>query len=193
MSRPGAPYYVSFVHDGPPWPIDHSKLHPGPPPATNRAGYTKAILSARFTIVWDDLGLQNGRLKMYVQSANIYFRLKDFKIEISSQYSTHSCPYRVTLRHERVSHVHRPIEIFRTQRAELIRRINRIRLPTRQSTQLVRPADVNAYQSRLEGLIVAEIRQFKRDLGAMMERDRRREDSPANYRRIHSQCPISDW
>ena len=196
MAEAKRPFYVSFTHDQIPQRIDHSRSQPGPPGgAANRAGHTSVTSEARLTIAWDDGPPGgDGRFPIFAQSVNVYFRLTDFLIAISSDFAARSCAYQATLRHELQAHIYDPIHIFHSYRDVLIRRLNAVAVPTREvPLRVASTTEANSRRAEVERQTVAAIGQTRRELVRDLQQARDRHDSPASYRLIHNQCTDAQW
>jgi hypothetical protein len=196
MAVPKKPFYVSFSHDQIPQQVDHSRPQPGPAGATaNRAGFTSVTSRARLTAAWDNGPMgADGRFPFFALSINVYFRLTDFLIAISSDFVAHSCAYQVTLRHELDAHIYDPIRIFHTYRDVLIRRLNVINVPTREAPfRVASNAEAATRQEEVERLVVDAIGQTRREIVRDLEQARDRHDSSAAYRLVHNQCTDAQW
>lgn len=195
MAEPRKPFYVSFTHDRIPQWVDHSHSQPGPPGGSaNRAGYTSVTSKARLTIAWDagHSGV-NGQIPVFARSVNVYFRLTDFVIAISSDFTRRSCAYQTTLRHELDAHIYDPIRIFHSYRDVLIRRLNTINVPTQQTPLRMAADQVESRQEMLESRIVNAIGQTRRELVRDLRLARDRHDSAESYRLDHNQCTDAEW
>jgi len=160
-----APYYVSFTADRAPLTVDHSKRNPGPADGRQRAGYTSFVLDARITLKWDDGPLGADSLTpFFFQSVNIYFFLKDFRVEISSDYRIGSCPYQVTREHELASHVLRPTHIFLGFHDAAVRRFNQLPLPTKQSPRRIVRGQGKATEAVLMHPVVKAVDEIKNQI-----------------------------
>jgi hypothetical protein len=196
MSEAKRPFYVSFTHDHIPQRIDHSRSQPGPPGGTaNRAGHTSVTSKARLTVAWDDRPVgADGRFPIFAQSVNVYFRLTDFLIAISSDFAVRSCAYQATLRHELEAHIYDPIHIFHSYRDVLVRRLNAIAVPTREVPLRVASTSEAAFRrAEVERQIVNAIGQTRRELVHDLQQARDRHDNPASYRLVYNQCPDTQW
>lgn len=195
MAEPKKPFYVSFTHDRIPQRVDHSRSQPGPSgSAANRAGYTSVTSKARLTIAWDaGSSGADGRVPIYARSVNVYFRLADFVIAISSDFARRSCAYQATLRHELDAHIYDPIRIFHSYRDVLIRRLNAIAVPTQQTPLRVAANQVEFNQAMLERQIVGAIGQTRRELARDLRQARDRHDNAQSYRLVHNQCADAQW
>ena len=195
MADAKRPFYVSFTHDRIPQRVDHSRSHPGPPGRrANRAGYTSVTSRARLTVAWDagPMGT-DGRVPIFALSVNVYFRLTDFLIAISSDFAVRSCAYRATHRHELEAHIYDPIRIFHSYRDVLIRRLNVLPVPTREAPLRIASSQVASKQAEVEGRIVGAIGQTRRELVRDLKQARDRHDSPASYRLVYRQCTDAQW
>ena len=187
-------FYVSFVNVAPPAAPDHSLANPGPSGATaNRAGYTRVRIQKRMTIPWDTLpALSDGRVPFFAQSVNTFYRLDPIEVYVSSDYAVGSCPYRVTLEHER-SHVNAFLQIFHAGRDSLVTELNGVSVPTRGAPRIAAPDAVETEQETIgENLRQAVIRHSA-GLVSQMEADRNAKDSPASYARVYARCPAAEW
>src|SRR5579863_62016 len=194
MAEPKPPFYVSFSQDRIPTTVDHSRANPGPPGAS-RAGHTTAKPNARLTLNWDNGPTgADGRFPFFAQSINIFFRLEDFLVEISSNFSDASCAYKTTLRHELQAHIYEPLRIFYSYRDILIQRLNAVFVPTK-TAPLRAASDVEAGQR--QEAVNRQIRDVVRDVRAALIRDledaRRRADAPNAYQLVYGQCTYEQW
>lgn len=191
---PSSVFYVSFQNLAPPSVPDHSQANPGlNTTGANRAGYTRFNLQKRMSIVWDNGPVDsNGRIPLYVKSVNIFYRLDPIKVFVSSDYNEGSCPYRVTLAHER-SHVEAFLRIFYAGRVSLLDRLNRTAIPTRANPTLTDSANIQTIQDtigeRMRQLIVLHSGELK----AHMKADQASKDSPTEYRAVYAQCSSTEW
>ena len=189
----GSVVYVSFVNELPPREPDHSRSNPGPEGGADRAGYSQVTIRKRMTISWETgAAAPDGRVPLYVQSANVYFRLEDFQLFVSSDFDVGSCPYRVTLEHER-SHIDAFARIFHAGRAPLVRDLEAVPVPTASAPTLVDQATVEAEQDavadRFRAVVIANSSAIK----AAQDADRATKDSPAAYALVHARCPADEW
>jgi hypothetical protein len=187
-------FYVSFQNAMPPSAPDHTQASPGPGGVlANRAGYARVRLQKRMTISWDTgTPAADGRLPLYAQSVNVFYRLDPLEVYVSSNYTVGSCPYRVTLAHER-SHIEAFARIFHEGRDTLVRDLNAVHVPTRNMPTFVAPADVSAFQDALGVQLGDVIRAHSRSVVTLMEADRNTKDAPASYAAIYAQCPAGEW
>ena len=135
----------------------------------------------------------DGRVPIFAQSVNVYFRLTDFLIAISSDFAVRSCAYRATHRHELEAHIYDPIRIFHSYRDVLIRRLNVLPVPTREAPLRIASSQVASKQAEVEGRIVGAIGQTRRELVRDLKQARDRHDSPASYRLVYRQCTDAQW
>ena len=189
-----APYYLSFSAERAPTTVDHSRRNPGPADGTQRAGYTRFTLDARIRVESDEGPVgSDGLVPFYFESVNVYFFLKDFSVEISSDYRVGSCPYQVTREHEFESHVRRPTSLFNGYRDRVAARLNQIPLPTQQSPRRIPRGQAAATDSALMRPVVQAVGQLKEQLRQTLERDRHQQDSPAAYRLLYARCRPDEW
>ncbi len=187
-----SPVYVSFTHDPPPR-VDHSTSNPGPAgTGADRAGHTGARVGKRMTISWDTGAPgPDGRVPLFARSVNVFYTL-GLTMAVSSDYAAGTCPYRVTLAHERF-HVSAFIRIFRNSRNDLVRRLRAVPVPTETSPELVAPGHVEARQEQIGQALRQVILDHSQRLVGTMTADRQAKDSAAAYRAVYSQCPMSEW
>ena len=189
-----APYFVHFSADPVPRTVDHSQAEPGPANGSHRAGHTQVRVTPRMTVRWEDGGPgAGGRFALWVVSANIYFRLQDYVVAISSDYAVGSCAYRTTLGHELESHVRRPMRIFFSYRAEMLRLLRGAPLPTQASPVFVTRDDAEAEQERLVAPARAAVAQVRDLIGAALRADRNREDGAHAYSLVYNRCTPQQW
>ena len=198
LSRPARPLpsavYVSFQNAAPPRTPDHSQANPGPDGArANRAGYTRVRLQKHISIAWGNAPLaSDGRIPLYIQSANIFYRLDPIEVLVSSDYAEGSCPYRVTLAHEQ-SHVEAFLRIFHAGRASLLERLADVAIPTLVNPVLVNARDIQTTQDSIGEGVRQVILAHSAGMVADMEADRTAKDAPAAYRAVYTQCPAASW
>ncbi|MBD0325501.1 MAG: DUF4157 domain-containing protein [Pyrinomonadaceae bacterium] len=187
-------FYVSFQNAVPPNAPDHTQASPGPAGnIANRAGYARVRLQKRMSIKWD-VGppAADGRVPVYAQSVNVFYRLDPLEVYVSSNYAVGSCPYTVTLEHER-SHIEAFTRIFHEGRETLVRDLNTVQVPTRNLPTLVAPADVTAFQDGVGARLSAVIVAHSRGVVTQMETDRNTKDSAAAYALVYARCPANQW
>ena len=195
MSDAPHPYIVKFTHDTDLPKIDHSKEDPGPDDGKpKRAGYTSVLVKPRLSIVWGK-GPKgaDGRVPIYASAVYVTFRLTDYLIAITSDFTAGYCAYRVTRRHEIDAHIKDPIRIFHSYRKRMVARLSLIRIPTEKKPQRVHPDDVENKEKVWEDRIIAMMGRTRRDLKDHLKRARDRHDSPENYRLVYRQCSDKEW
>jgi hypothetical protein len=190
---PSAPYTISFLPDPVPDPsrIDHTKTDPGPADGKRRAGYTSFTLDAKMTV--DRRVLPGPPLSLYFESVLVEFFLKNFNIQVSSDYRVGSCPYRVTCEHEFESHVRRPIRLFTDKRDSIVQRFNALRLPTRQMPERISAGQEDATEARLMRPVIELVRQVKAELKTLLDGDRTVQDDASHYQAIWAKCRPEEW
>jgi hypothetical protein len=132
------------------------------------------------------------QVPLYVQSANIFFRLHSLHVSVSSRYAVGSCPYRVSLTHE-YEHVRAFLRLFREHRETMVQRVNGIPLPTAANPRLVPASQVSTEQDRLMEPVVRAVRDVQATIRAAMEADSRARDTPSAYERVYRQCSPEEW
>jgi hypothetical protein len=198
MAEAKKPFYVSFTHDHIPQRVDHSRSQPGPAGSggtANRAGHTSISSRARLTFAWDaGPAGANGQFPIFAQSVNVYFRLTDFLIAITSDFAVRSCAYQATLRHELQAHIYDPIHIFHSYRDILIRRLNATPVPTREvPLRVASPSEAASRQADIERQIFDIVGQTRRELTRDLQHASARHDGPASYRLVYNQCTDAQW
>lgn len=187
-------FYVSFQNAAPPAAPDNSRMFPGPAGTlSDNAGYTHAVLGGRMTLPWDSgTPRADGRVPIFVRSVNIFYRLDPIEVFVSSQYRPGTCPYRVTLAHER-SHVGAFTRLFHAGRDTLLAQLATLSVPTESAPRWSDPANVAAEQSTVETSLVNTVQNHRRGLKAQMDADKDAKDSPAAYAAVYAQCPAAEW
>ena len=202
MTDVRAPYYVSFVSEKVPTTIDHSQSSPGPSTGSaDRAGRTKITAKPRVEIFWDNLPVgADGKLPLFVRSANIFFFLRDFVVAISSDYAVGSCAYNATLEHEIQAHIISARRVFFTFRYILVQKLNAIPLPTETAPLLVPikgaanpPKLIDQEQERLAAPIRAAIAEVKANLAGALTANSKRQDEAGRYRVVYQTCTPAQW
>ena len=193
-TRNNSIFYVNFHHARPPETPDHSLRRPGPDGArANRAGYTRVILQKRMSIPWDTGPAQSGgRIPLFAQSVNIFYRIDPIEVFVSRDYAAGSCPYRVTLEHER-THVRDFLGIFRASYEPLVAELGRVDVPTRNSPRMVEPDNIEAAQDSIGEQLRQVVLSHSASIVARMEADRRDKDAPSAYATVYERCPANEW
>jgi hypothetical protein len=144
-------------------------------------------------IPWDRGPAQSGgRIPLFAQSINVFYRIDPIEVFVSRDFAVGSCPYRVTLDHER-SHVRDFLGIFRDSYTPLIAELESVFVPTRNSPRMVEPANVEAVQDAIGQQLRQVILSHSSSLVARMEADRRAKDAPSAYAAAYARCPASEW
>lgn len=187
-------FYVNFQNAMPPGAPDQSQRRPvSGGAAANLAGYTRVRLRKQITIPWDTGPVQgNGRIPLFAQSVNAFIRLDPIEVYVSSDYAGGSCPYRVTLQHER-THVRDFLRLFHSARESLINQLERVMVPTRDMPRLVEPGDIEAVQDTIGEQLRQVVLSFSAALVRQMEADRDAKDAPSAYAVEHARCPADEW
>lgn len=195
MAIPRAPFYVSFQTDNVPTTFDHTQSSPGPGGgAADRAGHTSVRVKPRMTTVWDNgAPRSDGRSPFYAVSINVFFRLQDFIVGVSSDYRVGSCAYNATVQHELDAHILRPMRIFRSFRDPLISRLNAINIPTQSAPLWLTSAEMQRAQERLMTPVVAAIEWSRGQIAAALRSDGHSQDDAQHYRLVYNQCSPADW
>jgi hypothetical protein len=193
-TRDASVFYVNFQNTTPPNAPDHTQQHPGPGgAAAHRAGFTRVHLGKRMNIAWDIGPAQSdGRIPLFAKSVNIFYRLDPIEVHVSSDYATNSCPYRVTLEHER-SHVRDFLRIFHSGREPLVSMLEQVAVPTEDVPRFVDSSDVEAVQDEIGEQLRQVILSHSSALVAQMEADRNAKDAPTAYAAVYARCPPNEW
>ena len=113
MPNPNAPYFVHFSADpASSATIDHSQSAPGG--GVHRAGHTSIDFPGKGGLTWQpETGAPraDGLVPFYFRSVNVYFRLADYVVRITSDYAAGSCSFNATMRHEVNEHIVNPTRI----------------------------------------------------------------------------------
>lgn len=195
MPNPNPPYFVLFSAD----PvssatIDHSQAAPGG--SAHRAGHTSVAFRGRGGLTWqpeNGAPRSDGLVPFYFRSVNVYFRLTDYVIAITSDYAAGSCTYDATMRHEVGEHIVNPIRIMNGFRDPVVTALNAVRLPTAMTPQWLNPNLVAAVENGYIRQVGQVIQTYRNQVSAALRQAQASSDSPASYRRVFQQCPIEEW
>jgi len=195
MSNPNRPYFVHFSAD----PvssatIDHTQAAPGG--GAHRAGHTSIALRGRGGLTWQpETGTPraDGLVPFYFRSVNVYFRLADYVVGITSDYPSGSCTYNATMRHEVNEHIVNPIRIMYGFRDRFVTALNAVRVPTETAPQWVHPNQVSAVENGYIRQVGRVIQSYRNQVSAALRTAQAASDSPASYQGVFRQCPIEEW
>lgn len=195
MANPNPPYFVHFLAD----PvssarIDHSRAAPGG--NTHSAGHTSINFRGRGALTWrPETGQRrpDGTVPFFFRSVNIYFRLTDYIVQITSAYSEDSCTYNATLRHEIDEHIVNPTRIMYSFRDPFIQTLNTVRVPTQAAPRLLRPGQVDAVEAEYIRQVGRVVQTFRTRVSAALRRAKAASDSPESYQLVYRQCPVEEW
>lgn len=195
MANPNPPYYVSFSADpAASATIDHSQAAPGG--GSHRAGHTSIHFRGRGGLTWQpETGRPraDGMVPFYFRSVNVYFRLTDYVVRITSDYAAGSCAYNATMRHEVGEHIVNPIRIMYGFRDQVVTALNAVRLPTQNAPQWIRPGQVAAVESGYIQQVGRVIQDYRNRVSAALRRAQATSDSHASYQSVYRQCPVEEW
>src|SRR4051794_20343672 len=131
MASPNPPYFVHFsVDPASSATIDHSQSAPGG--AAHRAGRTSIDFRGKGGLTWQpETGTPraDGIVPFWFRSVNVYFRLTDYIVRITSDYAAGTCAYDATMRHEVDEHIVKPTRIMYGFRDQVVTALNAVRLP----------------------------------------------------------------
>jgi hypothetical protein len=193
MAIPNPPYFVSFSADAASSAkIDHSQLLAG----GSGAGHTAINFEGKGALtVQPEIGATrpDGRAPFYFRSINVYFRLTDYLIQITSDYPEGSCRYDATMRHEVSEHILKPIGIMNSFRDQVVTALNAIRAPSQNNPDWIRPADMDATRSGYVDQVKNVVRLYRFRISAALQQAKTDSDSPESYRAVYQQCTIDEW
>ena len=189
-----APYTISFLPDAPPSKVNNTKRDPGPPDGKRRAGYTSYVVAAKLTVAVAGGSVGADSLRpFFFETVTVEFFLKDFSVEVSSDYRVDSCPFRVTCEHEFESHVRRPTRLFLDNRDVVVRRFNQIPLPTKQVPRKIHQGQEDTTQALLIRPVTAAVKELKALIKTVLEKDGHEQDSAAAYHKVYARCRAEEW
>ena len=195
MPIPNPPYFVHFSADpASSATVDHSQSAPGG--VAQRAGYTSISFRGQGALTWaPETGAPrtDGMVPFYFLSVNVYFRLTDYVIQITSDYALASCTYNATMRHEVDEHIVNPTRIMFGFRDQVVAALNQVRLPTRNAPDWVRPDQVDATEAGYISQVGAVIRTYRQRVSAAMLQAQAASDAPDRYQTVYRQCPADEW
>jgi len=195
MANPNRPYFVHFLADpASSAQIDRSQAAPGG--RSHRAGHTSINFRGRGGLTWQpETGRPrpDGMVPFFFRSVNVYFRLTDYIIQITSAYGVGSCTYEATLRHEIEEHIVNPTRILYSFRDPLIRVLNAVRLPTEAAPRWLRPDQVEAAEAEYIRQVSRVVQEFRRRVSTALRQAQAASDAPARYQLIYRQCPVEEW
>lgn len=191
---PGDVVYVSFQNVAPPAAPDRNGLPSTSASAlADRAGRTRVRNQPRMSTAWDTGPSQrDGKVPLFLQSVNVFFRLDPIQVFVAPDYPEDSCPYWVTLEHER-GHVRAYLRLFHAARDPLVADLKRVPIPTSRVPLLVAPADVARVQDEIGASLTKVVRDHQARLRQAMEADSAAKDSPSVYESTHRRCPRDEW
>jgi hypothetical protein len=195
MANPNPPYFVHFLAD----PVssaqvDHSQAAPGG--GSHRAGHTSVSFRGRGGLTWHpETGRPraDGMVPFFFRSVNIYFRLTDYVVQISSTYPTGSCTFDATMRHETDEHILNPTRILYGFRDPLIGALNAVQLPTQAAPRWLQPGQVDAAEAEYIRQVGRVVQDYRTRVSTALRQAQARSDSPENYQIVYRQCPVEEW
>lgn len=195
MANPNRPYFVHFSAD----PvssarIDHSQSAPGG--VAHRAGHTSINFRGKGGLTWQpETGAArgDGSLPFWFRSVNVYFRLTDYIVQISSDYPKGSCAYSATLRHELKEHIVNPTQVMYSFRDQVVNALNAVVLPIAEAPRWIRRTEAQIVEKEYIQRVGRVVQNFRTRISAELGRAQRASDSPANYRLVYQQCPVEEW
>jgi hypothetical protein len=129
----------------------------------------------------------------FFRSVNVYFRLTDYVVRVTSAYALGSCTYNATLQHEMNEHIVNPTRIMYEFRDPLIVALNAVRLPKQTAPRWIRPDQVEATEAEYIRQVGRVVQDFRGRVSAALRRAQAASDSPASYQAVYRQCPVEEW
>src|SRR3989442_4964022 len=195
MANPNPPYFVHFSADAVSSArIDHSQRAPGG--LAHRAGHTSINFRGKGGLTWHtETGRPraDGLLPFWFRSVNVYFRLTDFVVQISSDYAEGSCAYNATMRHEVNEHILTPTRVMYGFRDRVVNSLNAIALPTAMAPRWVRPNQADVVEKEYIQRVGRVVQDFRTQVSTALQQAKAASDSAANSRLVHRQCPVEEW
>ena len=195
MANPNAPYFVHFSADpASSAQIDHTQSAPGG--VGHRAGHTSIHFKGRGGLTWQpETGTPrpDGMSPFYFRSVNIYFRLTDYMVQITSDYAEGSCAYNATLGHEVGEHIVNPTRIMYGFRDPLVRALNAVRLPTATAPRWIPAGQADRVEAEYIQQVGRVVQGFRNQVSAALRQAQAASDAPESYRLVYRQCPAEEW
>lgn len=159
-----------------------------------RAGLTRAqIVKGSMALSWGEKEA-GGRVLVFLEPFDIPFEMRQ-RLGVSVSYAKDSCPYKVTLEHERV-HWSDNLKLYEESLAALRADLGAMSIPTAQDPKAFakgQAAEIEAYQDAL-GRELARIIGGRRAAFKAAALDKVRErDGADEYDRVYRRCKASDW
>jgi hypothetical protein len=204
MADPKAPYFVHFSADpASSARIDHSQAILGGDPT--KVGLTAIDFLAgnigspggRGGLTWQKVTGSprvDGSIPFWFSSVNVYFRLTDYVVQITSDYAERSCVYNATFRHEVNEHILTPTRIMYSFRDPFVMALNALPpLPTKAAPRWIQPNKVAIFERGYINLVGGVVTDFRRKVSDALQQARAASDSDASYKWEKRQCPIKEW
>jgi hypothetical protein len=195
MANPNPPYFVHFSADpASSATINHSQAAPGG--VAHRAGHTSINFKGQGGLTWQpETGRPrpDGLLPFYFRSVNVYFRLTDYVVRITSDYAVKSCAYNATLRQELNEHIVNPTRIMYGFRDQVVTALNSVPMPTQNRPRWLHPNLVNPTEAELIRQVGRIVQAYRQLVSTALRRAQAASDSPASYQMVYRQCPIEEW
>lgn len=180
---------------------DDFKPADGPCPALaegeapgRRAGLSRArIVRGRMTLEWGERE-EGGRVLVYLLPFEIPFEVEQ-RLGVSVLYARDGCPYRVTLRHEKL-HWADNRELYSGALASLRAALAAVEVPTERSPRSFpkdRRAEIDAWQDELGGSLARIVGRHRKAFKERALAAVRARDTPAEYERVYDSCRPAEW
>lgn len=159
-----------------------------------RAGLTRAqIVKGSMSLSWGEKE-EGGRVLVFLEPFDIPFELRQ-RLGVSVSYAKDSCPYKVTLEHERV-HWSDNLKLYEESLSALRAELGAMTIPTDKEPRAFakgQAGEIEAYQDAL-GQQLARVVGGRRAAFKAAALDKVRErDGADEYDRVYRKCRPSDW
>ena len=195
MAAPNPPYFVHFLADpSSSATLDHSQAAPAG--GTHRAGHTSINFRGQGGLTWQPETGQlraDGQVPFYFRSVNVYFRLTDYVVRITSSYPAGSCSFNASLRHEIDEHIVNPTRVMYGFRDQVVAALNAVPLPTQNNPRWLSPDQVDAVEAEYIRQVGRVIQNYRTRISAALRHAQALSDSRENYQMVYSQCPAEEW
>jgi hypothetical protein len=195
MAHPSPPYFVHFLADpASSARLDHSQAAPGG--SSHLAGHTSIQFSGKGALTWQPESGRprpDGTVPFFFRSVNVFFRLTDYIVQITSAYGVGSCAYNATREHELAEHILNPTRIMYGFRDQVIQALNTIRLPTQTAPRWLLPNQAQAVEAEYIRQVGHIIKHFRSRISAALGQAQAASDSPERYQVVYRQCPVEEW
>jgi hypothetical protein len=192
--KANAPYILYFSAD----PVSSVKVdHDQPSPGSAQtAGQTSVHFRGRGAVTWQS---QTGRpradglVPFWFSAVNVYFRLTDCGISITSNDEAGSCSFRAAMRRKINAHFVNPTRTTRGYRDQILAALEAMPLPTEQAPRWLHPDQAAPTEARYVREVGAVIQAFRSRISVALRQSEKASDSPASYERVYREFPAEEW